>query len=31
MLNRYLNEVPNAESIGIYKTDGTLVAKKDRN
>lgn len=30
MLDRYLNDVPNAESIGIYKTDGTLIAKKDR-
>lgn len=30
MLNRYLKEVPNAEGIGIYKTNGLLIAKKDR-
>lgn len=30
LLDRYLNDVPNAESIGIYKTDGTLVARKDK-
>ncbi len=30
LLDRYLNDLPNAISIAIYKTDGTLIAKKDR-
>jgi len=30
MLDRYLKEVPNADSIGIYKTNGILIAKKER-
>ena len=28
MLDRYLKEVPNADSVGIYKTNGILIAKK---
>lgn len=30
ILNRYLDDMPSAKSIGIYKTDGSLIGKKDR-
>ena len=30
LLDRYLNALPNAESTGLYTTNGILVAKKDR-
>ena len=30
LLDRYLKAVPNAECIGIYKTNGDLIAKKER-
>lgn len=30
LLNRYLNDIKNIKSVAIYKTDGTLVAMKDK-
>ena len=30
MLDRYLKAVPNADGVGIYKTNGILIAKKER-
>lgn len=31
LLNRYLSEVKDAIAVAIYKTDGTLIQKKERN
>ena len=30
MLDRYLKAVPNVDGVGIYKTNGILIAKKER-
>ena len=31
MLDRYLKAVPNVDGVGIYKTNGILIAKKRNN
>lgn len=31
LLNRYLSEVKDAIAVAIYKTNGTLIQKKERN
>jgi len=31
LLNRYLNDLPDIESVALYKVDGLLVAEKSRN
>ena len=31
MLDRYLKAVPNVDVVGIYKTNGILIAKKRKN